>query len=155
MVYYNDGINIDEDKIASICTDDISTEGFREWSLTVLPSNVPEKKLAIPKAPQYDTDWYRQYNLYYYGLAGVGIEVDGRNIDLSAAINQGMITMSAILAKCNRDVLNGIIEELSYDDGGSSVYRYPDYTIVKYHTLDGNDDMYIGTTDMDIHIAYR
>ena len=47
----------------------------------------------------------------------------------------------------------GIIEEISYDDGGSSVYQYPDYTIIKYHTLDGNRDVYIGSVDMDIRIS--
>ena len=150
VVYYKG--SIEASKPATIKTDDISTEGFRVWKLNVLPSSTATKVLAVPKAPEYDVDWYRQYNLYYYGLEGVGIEIDGKNLDLGTAINQGMITMSAILAKANRDATDGIIDELVYKDGGSQVYKYPNYTIVKYHTLDGNDDMYIGTPDIDIHV---
>ena len=67
----------------------------------------------------------------------------------------GKITMSAILAKANQDVSDGIIDELVYKDVGSQVYKYPDYTIVKYHTLDGNDDMYIGTPDIGIDVANK
>ena len=150
VIYYNGGIETKD--TATIKTDDISVDGFREWKLKVLPSENAEKKLVLSKAPEYDVDWYRQYNLYYYGLDGVGIEIDGKNIGLDTAINQGMITMSAIVAKANQDVADGIIAELVYRDGGSQVYNYPDYTIVKYHTLDGNDDMYIGSPDIGIDV---
>ena len=54
-----------------------------------------------------------------------------------------------------KDVADGVIEEIFYKDGGSQVYKYPDYTIVKYHTLDGNDDMYIGTPDIGIDVANK
>ena len=151
VIYYKGSIEASE--MATIKTDDISTEGFRAWKLNVLPSSAATKELVVPKALEYDVDWYRQYNLYYYGLEGVGIEVDGKNMSLEKAINQGMITMSAILAKANRDVSDGIIEDLRYKDGGSAVFKYPDYAIVKYHTLDGNDDMYIGTPNIDIHVS--
>ena len=153
VVYYKGSIEASEP--ATIKTGDISTEGFRMWKLNVLPSSTATKELIVPKAPEYDVDWYRQYNLYYYGLEGVGIEVNGKNLDLETAINQGMITLSAIIAKANQDVSDGIIDELVYKDGGRQVYKYPDYTIVKYHTLDGNDDMYIGTPDIGIDVKDR
>lgn len=153
VIYYKGSIDATEP--ATIKTDEISTEGFREWNLKVFPSTTAIKELVVPKAPEYDKDWYRQYNLYYYGIDGIAVEVDGKDLDLTAAINQGMITMSAILARANQDVADGKIDELMYKDGGSKVYKYPDYTIVKYHTLDGNDDMYIGTPDIDINVANK
>ncbi len=38
-----------------------------------------------------------------------------------------------------------------YRDGGSMVYQYGSYTILKCHTLDGNRDVYIGTPEMNIN----
>ena len=38
-----------------------------------------------------------------------------------------------------------------YKDGGSIIYKYDNYTIIKFHTLDGNRDVYIGNKNMDIN----
>ena len=35
-----------------------------------------------------------------------------------------------------------------FKDGGTNKYYYNDYTIIKYRTLDGNSDVYIGFPDM-------
>ena len=83
------------------------------------------------------------------------ITVDGEQHSLAHALKRGKITMSAILAKANQDVSDGVIQDLRYKDGGSAVFKCPDYTIVKYHTLDGNDDMYIGTPDIVIDVKDR
>ena len=156
VIYYIGKIKTDDGKMSSIKTDDISVEGFRDWKMKVVPSNEHTTKKIYNKAQPHDSDteshWYRQYNLYYHGLEDVIITVDGEQHSLAHALKRGKITMSAILAKANQDVSDGVIDELVYKDGGSQVYKYPDYTIVKYHTLDGNDDMYIGTTDIDIHV---
>ena len=145
VIYYRGEINTDDGKMSSIKTDDISIEGFREWEMKVVSSNEHTTKKIYDKAQPHDSDteshWYRQYNLYYHGLEDVIITVDGEQHSLAHALKRGKITMSAILAKANQDVSDGVIDELVYKDGGSQVYKYPDYTIVKYHTLDGNDDI--------------
>ena len=159
VIYYKGDINTADGNMASIKSDDISTEGFREWEMKVVPSNEPNNKKIMEKTQPHDSDttshWYKQYNLYYHGLEDVIITVDGEQHSLAHALKRGKITMSAILAKANQDVTDGVIEEISYDDGGSSVFKYPDYTIVKYHTLDGNDDMYIGTPGIGIDVKNR
>ena len=157
VIYYDADNMIKGGEMPIIESAEISTEGFCEWELKVTPTKLESHKiLAVPKAAPHDSDsashWYKQYNLYYYDLDEVMVSVDGSEYPLAHAIKLGKISMSAILAKANRDVADGVIEEISYDDGGSSVFKYPDYTIVKYHTLDGNDDMYIGTPDIDIHV---
>ena len=156
VIYYKGDINTADGNMASIKSDDISTEGFREWEMKVVPSNEPNNKKIMEKTQPKDSEttshWYKQYNLYYHGLEDVIITVDGEQHSLAHALKRGKITMSAILAKANQDVADGVIEEISYDDGGSQVYKYPDYAIVKYHTLDGNDDMYIGTPDIGIDV---
>lgn len=154
VIYYKGGIYTSEP--ALIKTDDISTEGFREWEMKVAPSSEPNKKKIINKWQPHNSDtdshWYRQYDLYYYGLEDVIITVDGEQHSLAHALKRGKISLSAILAKANQDVSDGIIQDLRYKDGGSVVFKYPDYTIVKYHTLDGNDDMYIATPDIGIDV---
>ena len=156
VIYYKGDINTADGNMASTKSDDISTEGFREWEMKVVPSNEPNNKKIMEKTQPHDSDttspWYKQYNLYYHGLEDVIITVDGEQHSLAHALKHGKITMSAILAKANQDVSDGVIQDLRYKDGGSAVFKYPDYTIVKYHTLDGNDDMYIGTPDIDIQV---
>ena len=159
VIYYKGDINTADGNMTSIKSDDISTEGFREWEMKVVPSNEPNNKKIMEKTQPHDSDttshWYKQYNLYYHGLEDVIITVDGEQHSLAHALKRGKITMSAILAKANRDVADGVIQDLRYEDGGSAVFKYPDYTIVKYHTLDGNDDMYIGTPDIGIDVKDR
>ena len=159
VIYYKGDINTADGNMASIKSDDISTEGFREWEMKVVPSNEPNNKKIMEKTQPHDSNttshWYKQYNLYYHGLEDVIITVDGEQHSLAHALKRGKITMSAILAKANQDVSDGVIQDLRYEDGGSAVFNYPDYTIVKYHTLDGNDDMYIGTPDIGIDVKNK
>ena len=115
------------------------------------------KKQIIKKAEHNEKTtltgvYYDDVNLWYYGLENVYVDVDGESIPYDVAIKQGKLSSYAIIAKANRDVQRGIIEELSFDDGGSQIYKYPEYTIIKYHTLDGNRDVYIGAVDMKITV---
>lgn len=155
VVYYSDSSSSPLSSSGfRILTDDISTEGFREFELSV--ESAPQKKKSLilssqdlaasnpfPKAANV--------NLYYYGLSEVLVAVDGQTVSLADALRDGKITLNGIISKASDDARNGTIEELCYDDGGSSVFRYPDFAILKYHTLDGNRDVYIGVADMDIN----
>jgi len=157
VVYYNEKPEDIGNGMKMIKTDDISTEGYREFELEIRPSAEKEKRQIVERTPPTDSSWrywaYGDAALYYYGVENVLVDFRGWTMSLEQALAEGRITLNAIIAKCNRDVKDGIIEELSYDDGGSSVYKYPDYTVIKYHTLDGNRDVYIGSPDMDIQIA--
>ena len=137
-------------------SDDISTEGFREFELEVKPSTEKQKRLTLSGDDIQNFVSFGQMsdtNLYYYGIDKVLITIKGFTMPLETALEKGRITLNGIIANCNMDVMNGVLEELVYKDGGSQVYKYPNYTIIKYHTIDGNRDVYIGSTDMDIHIA--
>jgi len=153
VVYYNAS---PQSSAASITANNISTEGFIDFELSVELSKQKRKDLILRSD---EIDKFTSFghisdtNLYYYGLSEVNVFVDNQTIPLVVALEKGKLTLNAIIQKANIDVSNGIIEEISYDDGGSSVFKYPNYTIIKYHTLDGNRDVYIGSTDMDIHIA--
>ena len=81
-----------------------------------------------------------------YTIAGdVLITIEGDMVySLEDALSQGVITVQDILEQVKQDEKYGICEIGYYNDGGSTEYRYAEYTILKYNTLDGNKDMVIG-----------
>ena len=133
------------EKIASINTDDILTEGYEDFKLTVKESS-KIKKVKILNAQElwkYEYD----YNLYYYGLDEVNITIKNETILLEEALRSGKMTLDGLIIKANKDFPNAI----SYDDGGSMEYHYKNYTIIKVHKLDGNRDVYIGISNMKLN----
>ena len=157
VVVYFEGDPIDEgDGIKTVTTDDISTEGFREFELEVEPSGKKRKqKIISSEEMQNITNFgYMRYaNVYYYGADDVKVTIKGWTMPLKTAIEQGRITLFGLLEKAEQDMADGVIEGQSYDDGGSVEYKYPGYTIISYRTLDGNTDFYIGVPEMDIKVV--
>ena len=92
-----------------------------------------------------ETDKYN-YSIYAYE-GSVNIVIDEQEYTLREALLENKITMEEVIAKANKDFPDAI----TYDDGGSVEYHYKNYTIIKFHTLDGNRDVYIGTKDMTIN----
>ena len=89
-----------------------------------------------------------KYNYSIYAYEGsVNIVIDEQEYTLREALLGNKITMEEIIAKANKDFPDAI----TYDDGGSVEYHYENYTIIKFHTLDGNRDVYIGTKNMTIN----
>lgn len=155
VIYFEGKLEETNDGMKLVKSDDISTEGFREFELEVEPSTEKQKKLVLSGDDIQNFVSFGHMsdtNLYYYGVDKVLITIKGFTMPLETALEKGRITLDGIVANCNMDVMNGVLEELVYKDGGSQVYKYPEYTIIKYHTIDGNRDVYIGSTDMDIHV---
>lgn len=134
---------------AQIDTDDILINGYEQFVLTVKTSiNKNKTKILNNKdLDKYNTD----YDLYYYGIDEVNITIDNKTMLLEDALKSGKITLDGIVEKANKDLNEGNITGDMYKDGGSMIYQYSNYTIIKLHTIDGNRDVYIGTKDMTIH----
>ena len=130
---------------AQINTDDILINGYEDFELTVEKTdNVYVKKILN------NTELYKNnsdYNLYYYGLNNVNITVDNKTMPLEEALRDGKMTLDGLIIKANKDFPDNV----SYKDGGTMEYRYKDYTIVKFHTVNGNRDIYIGTPEMTVN----
>lgn len=90
------------------------------------------------------------YNIYSYD-GSVNILINGEEISLRNALLQNKITMNEIIVKANKDLSEKKITGDTYKDGGSQIYNYENYAIIKYHTLEGNRDVYIGTKTMTIN----
>ena len=144
-----------------IITDDIRHDGFEDFELSVqyrqdsIPARFAEIQYAglltfVAGNREFD-EYASDYNLYYYGLHDVYVTVDGCTLPLKEALSYGKVTIDGIIADCNRRSAIGEIEEYRYKDGGSVIFDFGDYKIIKYHTLDGNRDVYIGNSSMDIN----
>ena len=93
-----------------------------------------------------------KYDYTIYGYDGiVNIKIDGKDYLLKDALLENKITMEEIIEKANKDEKDGKIKADMYKDGGSMVYHYENYTIIKCHTVDGNRDVYIGTKEMTLN----
>lgn len=160
---------IQETYPAQITTDDIDCDGYDDFEILVKKSeNLEKKKILNSK----DIDKYNgDFDLYYYGLEEVNVKVDNKEMSLEKALKDGYVTLDGLISKANKDVAE--VEE-SYNnlpihanpplmlprsamcqDGGSMIYWYYDYTIIKYHTLEGDRDVYIGVPEMDMEVKNK
>lgn len=130
---------------AQIDSNDILINGYEEFKLEVKTSKNKDKVKVInsKEIDKNDID----YNLYYYGLDEVNITIDNKTMPLKDALRSGKMTIDGLVIRANKDFPNAEV----YKDGGSIVYHYDNYTIIKMHKLDGNRDVYIGTKDMTIN----
>lgn len=133
---------------AQINTNEIIINGYEDFEILVKKSESTKTRKILNNRDLYKNN--SDYNLYYYGLDEVNATIDNRTMSLEEALRSGKLTIDGIVAKANEDLDNGTITGNQYKDGGSMIYKYGDYTIIKYHTVEGNRDVYIGTTDMKI-----
>ena len=149
----------------TIVTDDIRHDGFEEFELSV---QYKKDSLPLYAAENYtgdtlvyianNTDFDENasdFSLYYLGLSDVYVTVDGATLPLKEALTYGKVTLDGIIADCNRLSSLGTIKSEQYKDGGSVLFDFGDFKIIKYHTLEGNRDVFIGTSDMDINAIGR
>ena len=100
-----------------------------------------------------ETDKY-DYDIYSYKGTAY-ILINGEKMSLRDALLNNKITVEEILEKADKDSeKDKIIYGAVYRDGGSKVYIYDDYSILKFNTLSegkGSRDLYIGVPSMNIN----
>ena len=138
------------DDMAYIETDAVGTEGFEDFELSVIPDTNAMATYVFDNSSL--GEFNSAYGLYYSGLKDVYVTVDGKTMPLATALRMGKVTLSSIISKCNTLASLGKIQKQDYKDGGSKKYIFDDFSIIKFHTLDGNRDIFIGKKDMDINV---
>ncbi len=147
VIYYTGYIM--ETYPAKINSNKISVDGYEDFEITVKKLNNIEKR-KILNNKDLDAD-KQDFNLYYYGLEEVTVKVNGKTMSLEEALRSGKVTLQGIVAKANKDLDAKKIKGDTYKDGGSIIYQYDTYTIIKCHTLNGNRDVYIGIEGMSLN----
>lgn len=124
----------------------IINDYYNDYLLKVTESGNKEKqKITTGElADKYD------YDIYYYGLENATIQLDNEDMDLKEALLNDKVTMEQIIGQAEKDSENEIIWSDMYKDGGTKVYYYSTYTIIKSYSLDGNRDVYIGEPKMSL-----
>lgn len=153
LITYNGEIK--ETYPAQIDSDEISTDGYPGFYLY---SDEKQQKPKLTKILN-NQDIYKDnsnYDLYYYGFENIYVNINNEeNLKLEDALKQGKVTLDAIIAKANKDLDNKVIEGNMYNDGGTTIYKYPKLTIIKSHTTEGNRDVYIGIPEMTIEVRNK
>lgn len=134
------------------------------------PAQIHASKIEIKSVDNFEVKFYQRkdlgiktvieegddyaYNVKTYG-GDVKIKIDDKEYDLEEAIINKKITVEEIIKKANLDTANGVANMMQANDGGSAIYKYDDYTIIKYHTLDGNRDVYFGIPSMNLEVCKK
>ncbi len=124
--------------------------GNLDFELSITPSGKKERTEILRVNEKYENG-STSYSLYYYGLSDVSITIDGQTLPLAQALQEGKLTPQDIRRKGWQDLENKEIRGGAYRDGGSVDYLYGDFTIIKFNTLDGLRDFYIGIPEMELN----
>ncbi len=106
--------------------------------------------LTVTKAPYVALKQLHcgtDYPVYSYGLDSVQVSVDGKLSDLVVAVKNRSLLLEDLLSDADESV---IVRKNTYKDGGSVLYDFGYYRILKMHTIAGDNALIIGTSDMTI-----
>ena len=144
----NNGLNYDdtEELLEIIKTINITYNSIPDFEILFYDKNPIESYKVYTILDKSETDKY-DYNIYGYdGI--VNIKIAGKEYSLKEALLENKITMEEIIEKASKDEKDGKITAEMYKDGVSMEYHYDNYTIIKFATLSGNGDVYIGTKNL-------
>ena len=88
------------------------------------------------------------FDIYTVGME-FKLKLDGKEYSVKDAISNGILDEDKLLQKLEQDKKDNKSTSEMYKDGGTIIYRYKDYSIVKYNTVDGDEDMYF-TREKDL-----
>ena len=139
VVFYSDTIDLTE--IPIIFEYDLDSSLYKKDYDLIFSERKDMGVKQIAKTNQFDNIDYGLYTIG--GDVTVIIEQD-MGYSLEDTLNGKIISAQSILDQAKEDEKYGICETAFYQDGGSIEYRYENYTILKYNSLDGNRDLIIG-----------
>lgn len=100
-----------------------------------------DKIIDRSEMEQYD------YDIYTYN-GDVSIVIGEDTYSFEEALRSNKITIDKIIEKAEEDASNGITQKDMYQDGGTLVYEYETFRIMKCKNLNGNRNFYIGDLQM-------
>ena len=92
------------------------------------------------------------YSVYFYDIEDVEFEYKGNIFDFKVALMNKQLLIDKVIEQAEDDAKSGKNKKEIYMDGGSIKYKYDKFSIIKYNSLDGNRDIYVGKPNMDINV---
>ncbi|MBQ3151734.1 MAG: M56 family metallopeptidase [Clostridia bacterium] len=103
---------------------------------------------------QISDEKFRQengYSVYGYSVDKVYITVGENSLPLDEAVGKGIVSIDALIHKAADDTKDKA-KAITYKDGGSTLYVYDDYSVIKLNRLaDNSKDVFIGPPDMSLN----
>lgn len=102
------------------------------------------KDLGLKTIINHNTNTDYRYSVHTLG-GDVNFTIENDMVyTFEKALEEKVLTVEDILNQARIDAEYGVCEERNYRDGGSTEFMYEDYTILKYNTLEGLEDLVIG-----------
>lgn len=148
VFYFATNALIEVSSFPEICTYSLESSNYtNKFKINYYRRNDNKVKNIVDKNANNEYD----YNIYTYG-GDISFTFETDMVySLEEALKQKVITIEEILEQAKIDEKYGICAEGYFSDGGSTEYRYNDYTILKYNTLDGNKDLVFGSSGQIIN----
>ena len=136
VILYFDAPLIDYETTPEICRYNLKSSNYtKKFDL------VYNQRKDLGKKTIFNTG---EYEVKTFG-GDVQVVIDGDMVyNLEDALNQQAITSNDILEQAKIDMKYGICEGRFFKDGGSIEYGYNDFTILKLHRGNGDNDLVIG-----------
>ena len=126
---------------------------YKDFEIVVkVAKEITQKKVLSNKELEQENE---DYDLYYYGLSEVNVKADNEIISLEEALKSKKITLEKIVEKAKEDKELGKIKWDGYYDGGTTLYKYETYTIMKLNTIEGDKNLWIGIPELNKEIIYE
>jgi 6-phosphogluconate dehydrogenase len=111
--------------------------------------NTVETENCNNKVVEYYT--LNNQSVYLVCLENIVLEYDNFKITLKNYLTKDGNTIDSVIEK----IINKLTLEDGLWDGGTTIYRNNDITIIKCNTLDENKDVYIGNESMDEDYGFQ
>lgn len=128
-----------------------NTKAINNYEFNYLLDIVESENKEKQKITVDELDKKYDYDIYYYGIEKAIVDINNEKIDLIEALKTDKVTMEQIIEQAEKDSQNDVISSDMYKEGGTMIYFYDTYTIIKSHSLDGNRDVYIGVPEMRLN----
>ncbi len=141
-----DYFGLDESNITEENTQEYTTvmlESDSDYELMVTLTK-DEMVSRIDNDKFYENNGYHVY-LYFVVSNTAQITIGSKNLQIGEALNSGIMSVDKLLQKAERDVKYGKARMEMLKDGGTKIYAYNEYTIIKRNTTDGNKDLIISS----------
>lgn len=119
----------------------VMLEAKSDYELTVTLTK-DEMISRIDNKEFFKKNGYHVY-LYFTVSDTARITIGGNNLLIGEVLNSGKMSVDKLLQKAEEDAKFGRARMEMLKDGGTKIYEYDAYTIIKRNTTDGNKDLII------------
>lgn len=98
---------------------------------------------------------YNLGSVYFYDIEDIKFNYEDKILNLKEALVNNEISIEQVIIQVENDSDKNMNKKDIVKDGGSIKYKYSDFSIIRFNTLGGNKDIYIGKPEMSINVLKK